>query len=65
MSKVTLGVFIAAIALIVVAVALDSAVFAGGSGIILMVGLIYAFVVARRDAERGEVARPAGVNAAE
>ena len=65
MSKVTLGVFIAAIALIVVAVALDAAVFAGGSGVILMVGLVYAFVVARRDAERGEMAVPASADPAE
>jgi len=52
MTKTTLAIFLTAVALLLLAVLLEMPFVAGGGGVLLMVGLIYAFVVARRDAER-------------
>lgn len=61
MSKTTLGIFLASIALLMVALLVDNTFVAGGSGLVLLVAVIYAYVVTRRDEERaadnGEPAR--------
>ena len=49
MSKVTLGILFAAIGLAIVATYFELAVVSGGSGVVLVVGLIYAFVVTKRE----------------
>ena len=54
MSKTILGTLVAAVLLIVIATIFGSVIVAGGSGVVLMVGLIYAYVVSKRDIERGE-----------
>ena len=60
MSKTTLGIFLASIALLMVALLVDNTFVAGGSGLVLLVAVIYAYVVTRRDEERaasGETVR--------
>ena len=52
MSKTIQIILIAAIALIVCAVLFNSTFVASGSGLVLLVGLGYAYVVSKRDAER-------------
>ncbi len=61
MSKTTLGIFIAAIVLIIAATAMQATFVAGGAGVVLMVGLIYSYVIAQRDQERanGDSSDPA------
>ncbi len=54
MSKTILATLIAAVVLIVIATIFQSTFVAGSSGLVLMVGLIYSYVVAKRDADRGE-----------
>ena len=49
MSKVTLGILFAAIGLAIVATYFELSVVSGGSGVVLVVGLIYAFVVTKRE----------------
>jgi hypothetical protein len=56
MSKLTQTILFAAVLLIVVAVMFNSAFVVGGSGVVLLVAVGYAYVVSRREAERGEVA---------
>lgn len=51
MSKISLAIFLAAVALIVLAVALEMPFVGGGGGMLLLVGIIYAYVVTKRDAE--------------
>ena len=51
MSKVSLGTLLAAVALVVLAVVFDVPFMRGGSGVILLVGLIYAYTVAQREVE--------------
>lgn len=46
---------IAAVMLIIIATLVDSTFVAGGSGLVLLVGLAYAYVVSKREVERGEV----------
>ncbi len=53
MSKTILATMLLAVLLIVIAVIADSTFVAGGSGVVLMVGIIYSYVVAKRDADRG------------
>ncbi|MEO9463371.1 MAG: hypothetical protein ABJ242_11640 [Marinomonas sp.] len=53
MSKTILATMLIAVLLIIVAVIADSTFVAGGSGVVLMVGIVYSYVVAKRDAERG------------
>ncbi len=48
---------IAAVTLIVIATLFNSTFVAGGSGLVLLVGLVYAYVVSKREVERGETAR--------
>ena len=54
-SKTIQGTLIAAVLLILVATLFNSAFVAGGSGLVLLVGLIYAYVVSQREVERGEI----------
>ncbi len=56
MSMTTLGILFAAIALIIISVAFGANFVAGGGGIVLVVGLIYSFVVTKREIERGDLA---------
>lgn len=53
MSKTIQGTMIAAVLLIVIATTFNATFVAGGSGVVLLVGLIYAYVVSQRDLERG------------
>ena len=46
---------IAAVLLILIATLSNSAFVVGGSAVVLLVGLVYAYVVSKRDAERGGV----------
>lgn len=55
MSKMIQGILIAAVMLIVFAVIFDSAFVVGGSGVVLLVGLGYAYVVSKREIARGEL----------
>ena len=55
MSKTILATLLAAVLLIVIATVFKSTFVAGSTGLVLMVGLIYSYVVAKRDAERGRV----------
>ena len=57
MSKMIQGILIAAVLLIVIAVMFDSRFVVSGSGIVLVVGLAYAYVVSQREIERGEFTR--------
>jgi len=52
MSRTTLGIFIATVAMLFVALLMDNTFIAGGSGLVMLVGVIYAYVVTRRDEER-------------
>lgn len=52
MSRTTQTIFLAAVVLLVLAVINHMRFVAGGSGLVLLVGLIYAYVVSRRDEER-------------
>lgn len=49
MSKVSIGILFAAIALIILAVAFNVTFVAGGSGVVLVVSLAYSYVVAKRE----------------
>lgn len=51
MSKVTIGILLAAVVLIVVAVFFEVSFVAGGSGVVLVVALGYSYVVAKREVE--------------
>lgn len=52
MSKTTLGIFLASVAMLFIALLVNSTFVAGGSGLVMLVGVIYAYVVTRRDEER-------------
>jgi preprotein translocase subunit SecY len=52
MSRTTFGIFIASVVMLFVALLADNTFIAGGSGLVLLVGVIYAYVVTRRDEER-------------
>lgn len=51
MSKVSIGILLAAIALIIVAMFFNASFVAGGSGVVLVVGLVYSYVVAKREVQ--------------
>ena len=51
MSKLSLGLLVTAVAAIVLAVILDLPFMRSGSGVILLVGIGYAYVVAKREVE--------------
>ena len=55
MSKTIQGTLVAAVMLIVIAMLFNSTFVAGGSGVVLIVALAYAYVVSKREVERGEV----------
>jgi hypothetical protein len=62
MSNTTLGIFLGAVALLFMALLVGNTFVAGGSGLVLLVGVIYAYVVTRRDEERAVAAQiPPGV----
>ncbi len=50
MSRVTIGILFAVIGLIIVATYLDLPYFGDGAGVLLVAGLCYSFVVAKREA---------------
>ncbi|GGC34596.1 hypothetical protein GCM10011371_22390 [Novosphingobium marinum] len=52
MSKTTQGIFLVAVLLLVLAAMFETPLAAGGGAVLMMVGLIYAYVVAKREAER-------------
>lgn len=54
MSKTIQSTLIAAVLLIVIATIFNSTFVAGGSGVVLIVGLAYAFVVSKRDLDRDQ-----------
>lgn len=51
MSKLSLGILVGAAALIVLGVIFEVPFVQGGSGVILLVGLGYSYVVAKREVE--------------
>ena len=51
MSKLSLSIFMAAVVLIVLAVFFDLPFVRNGSGVILLVGLGYAYTVAKREVQ--------------
>lgn len=51
MSKLSLAILLAAVALIVLAVVFDMPFVRNGSGVILLVGLGYAYTVAKREVQ--------------
>ncbi|BDW81826.1 hypothetical protein MACH24_12640 [Erythrobacter sp. Dej080120_24] len=51
MSKISIGLLFTAIGLILVATYFDIAFLGSGAGVVLVCGLVYAFVVAKRQAE--------------
>lgn len=50
MSRINIGILLAAVSLIILGVLFDIAIFRNGSGVIFVVGLVYAYVVAKREA---------------
>jgi len=60
MTKTTYGLFVIAVVLLVLSAVLEMPIAAGGGALIMLVGLIYAFVVTKRDLERSKYAEPAG-----
>ena len=55
MSKLIQGVLVAAVLLIVISTIFNSLLVAGGSGLVLLVGLTYAYVVSTRDLMREQI----------
>jgi len=55
MSKLVQGILIAAVLLIVISTIFNSLLVAGGSGLVLLVGLAYAYVVSTRDLIREQM----------
>ena len=49
MSKVTLGILLTAIALVVLGTLAELPTFSGGSGVLIVASLVYAFHVAKRE----------------
>lgn len=64
MSRTTQGIFLFAVLLLLAAVIFQTAVAAGGGAAVMLVGLIYAYVVAKRDIERAKSAAPGELDAA-
>lgn len=54
MTPITKGIFLVAVALLVLSAIFQMPIAAGGGAVILLVGLIYAFVVTMRDIERSK-----------
>ena len=53
-SKLSVGILVAALALIIAAVYFSVPAVAGGGGVVLAVGLIYSYVVARREGDQAQ-----------
>jgi F0F1-type ATP synthase assembly protein I len=53
-SKVSVGILVAALALIVAAVYAGASAVAGGGGVVMAVALVYSYVVARRETDAGQ-----------
>lgn len=54
MTPITKGIFLVAVALLVLSAIFQMPIAAGGGAVIMLVGLIYAFVVTMRDIERSK-----------
>jgi len=57
MTKITQGIFLVAVALLVLSAVFKAPVAAGGGAVVMLVGLIYAFVVTKRDVERSQFSK--------
>jgi len=57
MTKITQGIFLIAVALLVLSAVFKAPVAAGGGAVVMLVGLIYAFVVTKRDVERSQFSK--------
>jgi len=57
MTPITKGIFLIAVVLLIVSAIFQMPIAAGGGAVVLMVGLIYAFVVSKRDVERLEATK--------
>lgn len=55
MSRTTLAILVATIVLIIMAVIFEVSAVARGGGVLLVAGLAYAYVVSKREIDRGEV----------
>ena len=52
MNRVTLATFLAAVAVLVAALLTGNTLVSGGSGVVMLVGVIYSYVVTLREIER-------------
>jgi len=52
MTNLTKGIFLSAVLLLVIAAIFQAPIAAGGGVVVLLVGLIYAYVVTKRDEAR-------------
>ena len=57
MTPITKGIFLIAVVLLIVSAIFQMPIAAGGGAVVLMVGLIYAFVVSKRVVERLEATK--------
>ena len=54
MSRITYTIFFAAVALLLFSVIFQLPIAAGGGAVVMMVGLIYAFIVTKREIGQAE-----------
>ena len=64
MTKVTYGIFFAAVAMLLLSAVVPLPIAAGGGAVVMMVGLIYAFVVTKRDLENSKYVESSSEDAA-
>jgi len=57
MTTLTKAIFLAAVVLLVLAVVFQTPIAAGGGAVVMLVGLIYAYIVTRRDQERAKLGK--------
>jgi len=52
MTNLTKGIFISAVLLLVLSAIFQAPIAAGGGAVVMLVGIIYAYIVSKRDEER-------------
>lgn len=52
MTELTKGIFLSAVLLLVISAVFQAPIAAGGGVVVMLVGIIYAYVVTQRDIER-------------
>jgi len=56
MTNLTKGIFISAVLLLVLSAIFQAPIAAGGGAVVMLVGIIYAYIVSKRDEERARTA---------